>query len=132
MQCACGCGSRGPQNRMIYVRSLWHLDGIARPGLLGWLVLKTCQAQFEGELLRIHAADVVVRDNYAKGFFRRLGVATQLHDLQMQIHQRRKGHDRAAQIARQAVTLFLAPEWLRRRLPFRDVEEGGAKCGRGD
>lgn len=122
LQCACGCGQSSTQNRMIYVRSQWHLNGISKPGLLGWLVLKTCREQFEAELLRIHAAQVVVTDNAGRGFLRRLGVATQLYDLQRQIHERRKGAKAAGWIARQAVLLFLSPEWLRRWLPCRDVE----------
>lgn len=103
---------------MEYVRSQWTLDGLTKPGLMGWLVRKECRPQFEVELLRIHAVEAIVRDNHASGFLRRLGVATQIHDLHLQIHERRKGKPVAAKIARQAVTLFLSPDWLKKWLPY--------------
>lgn len=107
---------------MTLVRSQWSLDGITKPGLVGWMVRKECAPAFEAELLRIHAAEAIVRDNAGRGFLRRLGVATQLYDLQMQIHARRKGAKQAAWIARQAVLLFLSPLWLKRWLPYKEVE----------
>lgn len=108
---------------MVMVRRQWSLEGKTKPGLAGWMVRKECKDAFEAELLRIHAVEAVVRDNTEQPFLRRLGVATQIHDLQTQIHTRLKGQARARQIARQAVLIFLAPDWLKRWLPYKDVDD---------
>lgn len=118
--CGCGCGQPVlANNRMELVRSTWTSGGISRPGRQAWWVRRDCRPAFEDELLRIHAVEEVVRTNASAGLLRRLAVAAQVYDLQRDIHQRRRGPQVAAGIARRAAVRFVAPrwEWLQKRLP---------------
>lgn len=101
---------------MTVVRKQWRFEGQQRPGLVSWVVLKTCEQAFETELLAIHAIQQLAVTAAEHGFWWGLFRAGQFYDLQYAIYLRRKGAAVAARFARYSVKMLLLPRCIGLRL----------------